>query len=136
MAKEENYYEIDNEKMHLDKDILFKNNKIYSPNTCCICPARINTLFTTRKNDRNKNGIIGVGEDKHTIKGKVYIYYRSRVNINNKNINCAFDTIEDAFMDYKNKKEQEIKRIADLYKNKIPKKLYDAMYNYQVEITD
>ena len=26
--------------------------------------------------------------------------------------------------------------VADYYKDKIPTKLYDAMYNYQVEITD
>lgn len=133
---EKNYYEIPNEKMCLDKDILIKNNKIYSSTTCCICPAKINTLFTTRKNDRNKNGIIGVGEDKHIIKGKIYIYYRSRVNIDNKTISCAFKTITEAFEDYKYKKESEIKRVADEYKDIIPKKLYDAMYNYQVEITD
>ena len=33
-------------------------------------------------------------------------------------------------------KEKEIKRVADLYKDKIPQKLYEAMYNYEVEITD
>lgn len=41
-----NYYEIDNETMCLDKDILSdKTNKIYSPNTCLIVPKRINSLF-------------------------------------------------------------------------------------------
>ncbi len=29
-----------------------------------------------------------------------------------------------------------IKKVADKYRDKIPLKLYDAMYNYQVEITD
>ena len=33
-------------------------------------------------------------------------------------------------------KENEIKLTADQYKDKIPKKLYNAMYNYKVEITD
>ena len=32
--------------MELDKDILFKGNKIYSPSTCIYVPHRINSLFT------------------------------------------------------------------------------------------
>ena len=47
-----------------------------------------------------------------------------------------FKTIEEAFLAYKTFKEQYIKQVADEYKDKIPKKLYDAMYNYKVEITD
>ena len=47
---EDNYYEIGNEKMHLDKDILVKHNKIYSPETCIFVPQKINSLFT--KNDK------------------------------------------------------------------------------------
>ena len=37
---------------------------------------------------------------------------------------------------YKTFKEQYIKQVANEYKDKIPKKLYDAMYRYEVEITD
>lgn len=29
----------------LDKDILFKGNKVYSPETCCFVPSEINILF-------------------------------------------------------------------------------------------
>ena len=35
-------------------------------------------------------------------------------------------------MAYKNVKEEEIKRVANLYKDKIPLKLYNAMMNYVV----
>ena len=41
-----------------------------------------------------------------------------------------------AFTCYKNFKENYIKQVADEYKDLIPKKLYDAMYNYKVEIND
>ena len=135
---EENYYEIPNENMQIDKDILFKGNLIYSPKTCCICPAKINSLFVKKKTKeyKNKNGLIEININRKTVKGKTYIYYCSRVCINNKRETHYFKTKEEAFKDYKNRKEQEIKRVADLYKNKIPKNLYDAMYNYQVEITD
>ena len=46
------------------------------------------------------------------------------------------DLSEEAFKSYKTFKEKYIKQVADEYKDKIPKKLYDAMYRYEVEITD
>lgn len=127
---DENYYEIDNEKMCLDKDILIKGNKIYSPETCVFVPEYINNLFTKCNKSRGKYPI-----------GVYYSEKRSkfRVGINiNKKLNCGkyFNTAEEAFKVYKNMKEKEIKRIADEYKDKIPKRVYDAMYKYKVDIND
>lgn len=51
----------------------------------------------------------------------------------------SFSTPEEAFYAYKQAKESYIKQVADEYKSKypnFPKKLYDAMYSYEVEITD
>jgi hypothetical protein len=47
-----------------------------------------------------------------------------------------FETIEEAFIAYKDFKEKLIKQTADKYKDKIPDNLYLAMKNYKVEITD
>ena len=47
-----------------------------------------------------------------------------------------FPNQQEAFYAYKKAKEKYIKEVADLYKNIIPQKVYDAMYSYQVEITD
>lgn len=46
--------------------------------------------------------------------------------------------VEKAFQCYKTFKENYIKQVADDYYSKglIPKKLYQAMYNYEVEIDD
>jgi hypothetical protein len=62
---DKNYYEINNELMCLDKDILVKGNKTYSPNTCIFVPERINTLFCRRQNDRGEYPI-GVNIHKKT----------------------------------------------------------------------
>lgn len=44
--------------------------------------------------------------------------------------------INEAFLSYKKAKEDYIKEIADMYKDKIPQKLYDAMYKWEVNIDD
>lgn len=123
----EHFYQIEGQRMCVDKDILFKGNKIYSPQTCCIVPNDINTLFI--KSDKVRGDYpIGV---RIAPNGK----FQSCAGI--KNLKCAtFDTPEEAFYDYKKKKEQHIKEMADKYKDQIPQKVYNAMYNYQVDITD
>lgn len=116
--------------MCLDKDILFKLNRIYSPNTCCFTPEKINLLFCRRQNKRG-DFPIGITYDKN------YNQYRSQLNKNNKRISSgSFNTPEKAFQAYKKEKEKYIKEMADQYKDKIPQKLYEAMYKYEIEITD
>jgi len=48
----------------------------------------------------------------------------------------GFTTIEDAFIAYKELKEEEIKRVADYYQQYIPNVLYEALYSWEVEIND
>lgn len=128
---DENYYEIDNEIMAIDKDILHKGNKIYSPKNCIFVPQNINTLFI-KCDSRRGNLPLGVCWNKASNKYQVYCNDGSKKNI----YLGLFNTILEAFNTYKKYKEQLIKEIADTYKDKIPKKLYDAMYAYIVEITD
>ena len=42
----------------------------------------------------------------------------------------------DAFIAYKQFKENYIKQVADEYKKLIPTKLYEALYKYEVKIND
>jgi hypothetical protein len=127
----ENYYEIEGERMNLDKDILFKGNKIYSPKTCVFVPQRINILFV--KNDSIRGELpIGVYFEKQTNK------YRANCKIGNgkaKNLG-RYNTPEEAFQVYKIFKEKYIKQVAEEYKSKIPEILYNALLNYVVEIID
>lgn len=128
--REQNYYEIEGEIMDLDKDILYKGNKIYSRDTMIFVPHRINSLLINCKNKRGKHPI---GVTFHKRDGKYYAQCRT---LNNHKHLGSYDTPEEAFRVYKEFKEAYIKEVADEYKDKIPQELYDAMYAWEVEITD
>lgn len=122
---EDNYVE----GFELDKDILVKGNKVYGPNTCCFVPKYINTLFT-KSNTRRGEYPIGIWKYKNN---KV----RVGININNKTTHLGiFDTLEDAFLCYKLNKEKQIQETILSFKEILPEKVYNALYNYKVEITD
>ena len=125
---DKNYYEIEGQRMELDKDILCKGNKIYSPDTCVFVPHRINTLFI--KSDKCRGDLpIGVV--------RVNKKYNARCNVDKKIKNLGYyNSLEEAFEVYKNFKEKDIKKVAEEYKDKIPEKLYNAMITYEVEIDD
>ena len=112
----ENYYEIDGEMMALDKDIFSNNEKIYSPYTCMFVPQIINNLFESRKNNgiSKKNGCYYVN-----CYGKYHEIYKDK---------------QQAIKRCKEIRESHIKEIAEKYKNLIPKKLYEAMINYKLNI--
>ena len=132
---EENYYEVNGELMCLDKDILVKHNKIYSPETCIFVPQAINKLFTKSDKARGKS-VIGT----HCcINGK----YQANCHMINPETGKSkqeylghYDTEEKAFEAYKYYKEKNIKDVADYFKGQIPDKLYQALYTYEVEIDD
>lgn len=126
------YYEIPNERMELDKDILIKGNKIYSSKTCCFVPQRINILYTKRQNYR---GEYPIGVYYHKIKSVLEVWCNT---LEKKKYLGSFslDRPFQAFTCYKNYKEDYVKKVADIYKDTIPKELYKALYKYEVEIND
>lgn len=116
--------------LDLDKDILFKGNRVYSPETVAFVPHIINTLFVNCKESR---GDLPIGVYYDSDKGK----YRSEMMFLGEPIKLGyFDTAESAFARYKEYKEDFIKDMAEQYKDKIPHKVYDAMMNWIIEITD
>jgi hypothetical protein len=130
----ENYYKIPNERICLDKDILVKCNKIYSPETCIFVPQHINNLFT-KTNSKRGSYPIGVGYYPRYNKFCAYCTITDN-KIKQRKTLGYYDSVEEAFSVYKNFKENHIKSIANEYKELIPSKLYDALMNYEVEITD
>ena len=125
---DDNYYEIPGESMELDKDILCKGNRIYSPDTCVFVPQYINTLIV--KNDADR-GELPIGCYYHC--GSIY----ASCSIRNDSVFLGvYDDINEAFNVYKEFKEDYIKKVADEYRDYIPTNLYEAMYNWVVEIND
>lgn len=133
---EENHYKINGEIMCLDKDILIKGNKMYSPETCVFVPQRINKLFT--KCDKTR-GLYPIGCNYDANSNKIIVYCNIFKNGKSKCKNLGrfeLSEIDKAFNAYKIFKEEYIKQVADEYKDRIPKRLYDALYRYEVEVTD
>ena len=129
-----NYYEVEGEQMCLDKDILYKGNKIYSPETCVFTPNGINVLFTKSNKARGKYPI-GVSKEKTTGKFKAECQKQLCEKSESRYLGL-YDTPKEAFEVYKIEKEKYIKYVADKYKDKIPENLYNALYKYEVEIND
>lgn len=117
-----------NEEIHIDKDIIDRDSKIYSPETCCIVPKTINGIFIRgRKEYEDRNGLpTGVVPHHNTYMAQVSIYGR-RVR------EYGFKTPEDAFQWYKTEKEKHIREVADSYKDILPQRTYDVLMNYEVK---
>lgn len=117
---------IDGEKWCLDKDILTKGCRVYSAETCCLVPQNVNNIFV--KNEQRR-GILPIGVIKSNDKFGV---------IFNHEYLGTYNTPEKAFNVYKKEKEFYIKQVAqeEYTKGNITKRCYDAMMNYEVEITD
>lgn len=117
------------EGYQLDKDILVKGNKLYSPETCCFVPNEINSLIV--KPSRKTRHLLGVfpSDDK----------FRVIMNKNNRLICIGrYDTEDDAFAVYKNEKEKHIKFMAQKYfeLGMITARVRDALFNYVIEKND
>lgn len=115
-----NFYDLGEGRMHLDKDILYPGNNLYSPKTCIFVPQRINELFHYKpKTDNLPCGV-------RLVQGRKY-----SASYRGKHLG-VHKTIEKAFEAYANRKEEVIKEIADKYKGKIPEQLYQALIDFKV----
>lgn len=123
---------IQDDESEIDKDILFKGNKIYSPITCSLVPRIVNNLFINRARCR---GEYPVGVTRHGNR------FRARCDnpiLGTRKHIGIYDTPEDAFYAYKEYKESVIKEVANIEytKGAITRRCYEAMLNYKIEITD
>lgn len=116
----------------LDKDILIKGNKIYSPEYCSLVPQNVNKLFIKRDTCRGDLPI-GVTRNGKGFRAECMNPFKKK-----REYSTTYSTPEQAFKAYKQYKENIIKQVAQMEycKGNITKQCYDAMIKYEVEITD
>lgn len=115
----------------LDKDILVKNNKVYSPDTCVFIPKSLNCLLERRANDRGEYPIGVVASGRGCFAARV-----SRGILGLKPDSTYHKNPIDAFYSYKRMKEKYIKEVADFYRDRVDPRVYEALYKYEVDIDD
>lgn len=122
----------DGNRWALDKDILIKNNKLYSPKTCCLVPQSVNCLLLKRDALRGDLplGVKSVGDKFHASCGNPFTRKQEFLG--------SYETIEEAFYKYKYQREFYIKQVAEIEYNagNITKPCYEALMNYSIEIND
>jgi len=112
----------------LDKDLLFKGNKLYSEDTCLFLPKELNSLLTSCRAARG-NLPVGVS----VVRGK----FRARCHTDNPPYHIGyFNTVEEAFNAYKQAKEAFIKSQAEKWKALIDPRAFAALMAYEVLISD
>ncbi len=119
LHSQENYEKWKNDKEYkwdIDKDILSNlNNKIYSPETCCLVPAYIN------------RGLIRQIEDSRDL--PIGVYKQDNKYFCQLEKKKYFDTIQEAETAYKEYKNRHRKEVAELayQKGDITKRCYEAL---------
>lgn len=127
------YYELTKGNLcwHVDKDVMFRGNKVYSKENCCALPPELNMLLCGGNAIRGKYPK-GVSWNKRQNKFRAYYWcgVGKQVHIG------YYDNVASAFEAYKEKKEAFIKQQANKWQSQIDPRAYEALMNYQVEITD
>lgn len=108
----------------LDKDILFPGNKVYSKDTCVFVPQEINKLFSA--SGQNNGGLpLGVIKKHHK--------FEARMCIRGKQTTLgSFYCANEAGSHYAVSKENLVKELAEEYKGKVDKRVYEAMKNFSM----
>lgn len=119
-----------NKGFHLDKDILSKNNKIYSPDSCVYVPASLNKFFNTRKNHR---GACPIGTYWDT-KRQLFV---AQSSFDGKyHYLGGYEQSFDAFLAYKQFKEEVAKQLAHKWEGVVDPRVIVSLLDYKVDIGD
>lgn len=109
-------------KVDLEKDLLYKEGNIYSPETCAFMTHFLNTVFEDRGIESN----IQQNDDGT---------YSVSMNVLNKKMDIGvFDSEEEAHSGFIDGKIDYICDLAEKCKGKVPDYVYEGMLNYKIEI--
>lgn len=108
----------------LDKDILVRGNKVYSPQTCAYVPSAINNMVTVEK---PKEGLLPIGV---SVNGKAF---KAQLRVKSRLVHLGtFLTAEEASRAYAQGKENQIKAMAYENKHLISDRVFEALMKWSV----
>ena len=113
--------------VELDKDVIARGNKCYSPEACSFVPKAVNNLLTDSNAIRGK---YPVGVSLNTLSQS----YRSALKCYGKRKHLgSYSTPEEAFLAYKVAKEAQIKAVANQYRDALKPAVYESLMNWEIE---
>ena len=116
-----NIYQVGTERMHLDKDILFENNRLYSPDTCLIVPQSINELFHINSRKRKDKDL------PYTITrtniGKYSVSYKG-------NLLGVCNNVDQCIELYISAKRRHLRERVKKLESELPEKVKIALFNW------
>lgn len=113
-----NFYRAGTGRMHIDKDIKIKGNKLYSPDKCIFVPQKINMIFMSKP--RKDNLPTGVEITKH---GKYYASY------NGKHLG-VYQSAEMAKEAYLSAKRAHIRDVVKEFGDELPDSIHRILLNW------
>lgn len=119
-----------NIKFKLVNFLIDKNAKFYGPNTCCFIPEEILPIINCSCKANRGKYPIGVHKLRNNKFGAILTKENKPIYLG------SFYSIEEAFQVYKEAKEEYIQSFAYKYYFELNEKIFQALINYQVEITD
>lgn len=119
-------HEYSDKNYALDKDLLIRGNRVYSPESACFIPYELNALLNDKAKSR---GFLPQGVDMNNITGR----YRASLSINSKKKHLGyFDCPNEAHQAYKKAKEAYVKEKALEWKDRIADDVFKALMNWQL----
>lgn len=110
----------------LDKDLLFPENKIYSPETCCLVPRELNSLLISCT---PRAGCLPRGVYFNKEHGR----HKAQLMIDGKKTHLGyFDCADSAYQAYKETKERYVKNKALEWANRIEWDVFVALMNWEI----
>lgn len=114
------------EGWELDKDLLVRNNKVYSPEACCFLPKELNNIFR-KKRQTSKQIKLPRGVQKLP-SGK----YEAASSFNGERKYLgSYSLVEDAWSVVKAFVEDKVLILSDKYKSQLNPTVYSALIGYE-----
>ena len=111
---------------HLDKDLICKECKMYSPKTCCLLPPEVNAIFQNKVISKS-TGVRGVHKE-----GNKYTTTISKFG--KQTYLGLYETIEEAHNAYNNAKKEYLDELSERWKGTLPDNVCEAIKNFDISL--